>query len=226
MGDTDMPKRIARLLLFTSCLAFASLAHADSVLYKNGPINGICDIEGCTVDAWTINFGFEVTDSFTISSASTIHGFNFALWLYPGDTLSSVDWAFGTCPFCSDAGSGTASGSGLSSSFMFTNQYGFNVWDVSVTGLDVHVIGGPPQSYWLTLQNATVPSGDPVYWDENNGPSSAETDCIHNYLGCIPSESFNIVGTPDTGTTPEPSSILLLTSGMIALSGAVRRKRL
>jgi hypothetical protein len=221
-----MQTRIIRLLLLASCCMFALQAHAGSILYQNGPVNGICDIEGCTVDAWTINVGFSVTDSFTISTPSTIQGFNIAVWLYPGDTLSSVDWAFGICPFCSELGSGTASGANLSSSFLFTNQYGFNIWDVSVAGLDVHVSGGAPQSYWLTLQNATVPSGDPVYWDENGGLSTAWTQCIKNDLGCIPSESFNIVGTPDTGTTPEPSTLLLVVSGMIGVGGALRRKGL
>lgn len=221
-----MQTRILRLLLLASCFIFAVEAHAGSILYQNGPVNGICDIEGCTVDAWTINFGFEVTDSFTISSPSTIQGFNFALWLEPGDTISSVDWAIGTSAFGTDLGSGTASGANLSSSFLFTNQYGYNIYEASVTGLNVHVIGGPPQSYWLTLQNATVPSGDPVYWDENGGPSLAQTDCIKDGVGCIPSESFNIVGTPDTGTTPEPSTLILFVSGMIGMGGVLRRKRL
>ena len=220
-----MKTHVAALLLLASCLAFAGQAHADT-LYKNGPVNGICDIEGCTVDAWTINFGFSVTNSFTITSPSTIQGFNFAVWLYPGDTLTSVDWAVGTCTFCSDIGNGTASGASLSSSFMFTNTYGYDIWDVSATGLNLHVSGGPPQAYWLTLQNAAVPSGDPVYWDENGGPSTAWTECIHDGQGCIPSESFNIVGTPDTGTTPEPSSIILFGSGILGLAGILRRRML
>ena len=78
-----MQTRIIRLLLLASCCMFALQAHAGSILYQNGPVNGICDIEGCTVDAWTINVGFSVTDSFTISTPSTIQGFNIAVWLYP-----------------------------------------------------------------------------------------------------------------------------------------------
>lgn len=221
-----MHLRIAGLLLLASFWAFAGQAHADT-LYANGPTNGICDIEGCNVDAWTINFGFVVTNSFTISSPSTIQGFNFAVWLIPGDMLSSVDWGVGSSSFGSDLGSGTASGANLSSSFMFTNSFGFDIWDATVTGLNVHVSGGPPQSYWLTLQNAAVPSGDPVYWDENNGPSSAFTECIQNgQQGCIPSESFNIIGTSGAGTTPEPSSVILLASGIVGLTGVLRRRRL
>ena len=55
---------------------------------------------------------------------------------------------------------------------------------VTISGLSGIVGNGD----WLTLANAAVPSGDPVYWDENNGPSAAEESAI----GTIPSESFNV----------------------------------
>jgi len=82
-------------------------------------------------------------------------------------------------------------------------------------------------SYWLNIQNASSAAGDPVYWDENSGPSSAS----ENTVGTIPSESFTVLGTQSTtttttttGTTPEPSSILLLGSGILGLAGVLRRK--
>src|ERR1019366_6971321 len=121
-----MQTRIAGLLLLGLCWAFAGQAHADT-LYKNGPVNGICDLERWKVHSLDHNLRFLVANSFTITSPSTIQGFNFAVWLYPGDTLTSVDWAVGTCTFCSDIGSGTASGASLSSSFMFTNTYGYEI---------------------------------------------------------------------------------------------------
>ena len=74
-----------------------------------------------------------------------------------------------------------------------------------------------------------VPSGDPVYWDENSGKSSASESAI----GTIPSEAFTIGGGcgvgngnwPDCGPpTPESSSILLFGSGILALATALRRK--
>ncbi len=48
-----------------------------------------------------------------------------------------------------------------------------------------------PGTYWLTLQNALSTQGNPIYWDENSGPSLAQ----ENSLGTIPSESFSIQGT-------------------------------
>jgi hypothetical protein len=81
-------------------------------------------------------------------------------------------------------------------------------------------------TYWLNLQNASS-RGDPVYWDENSGPSSAS----ENTVGTIPSESFTVLGTQSTttsttttGTTPEPSSIMLFGSGILGLAGMLRRK--
>ncbi len=66
-------------------LSFAALALLMSgagqvnavVVYDNGPING-------TVEAWTINFGYQVTDSFTVSSPTTLTGAQIGLWVYPG----------------------------------------------------------------------------------------------------------------------------------------------
>jgi hypothetical protein len=81
-------------------------------------------------------------------------------------------------------------------------------------------------TYWLTLANATTnTSDDPVYWDENSGPSSAS----QNTVGTIPSESFTLLGSGGTssgtgGTTPEPSNIILFGSGVLALAGVLRRK--
>lgn len=171
----------------------------QSTLYANGPVNGICDIQGCTVDAYTINFGFEVTNS--IGVGGTVSGFEFAFWMLPGDTISSVDWSLGSAPFGSDIAHGTASGSNLSSVLLASNQYGYDIYQVAISGLNTNIAGGT----WLTLQNASVASGDPVYWDENNGPSQAQ----ENNVGTIPSESFNVTGgnpicRSDQDATPHP----------------------
>jgi hypothetical protein len=79
-------------------------------------------------------------------------------------------------------------------------------------------------TYWLNLSNAIVNSGDPVYWDENDGPSS----CSENTIGTILSESFTILGSSGsgTGTTPEPGSILLFGTGVLGIGAMVRRRLL
>ena len=190
-------------------------AFADTV-YSNGPING-------TTDAWTINFGFIVSDTFTMAGAGPITGLAFGAWLFPGDVLQSAEVSITSAEF-----GGTTYFDGVvnfTQSGCSGNQYGYNV----CTETGSFTIGSlTAGTYWLNLQNATVNTGDPVYWDENSGPSSAS----ENALGTIPSEAFTILGTTGTtttettttGTVPEPSSIMLFGSGILGLAGVLRRK--
>src|ERR1700727_3489587 len=54
------------------------------------------------------------------------------------------------------------------------------------------------------MQNAVVPSGNPVYWDENSGPSQA----VSNEVGSIPSESFTVLGSGGAPTCFGPQGNL------------------
>jgi len=195
------------------------------VVYNDGPING-------TVDAWTINDGLIVADSFTVSGGtSTLSGLSFGAWLFPGDVLQSVDvWitssALGGTTYFNQQINFTQSGcSG--------NQYGFNV--CTETGS----FNGPTLpngTYWLNLANAVVNTGDPVYWDENSGVGCNSPGCPSEATcnTCIvkgnpppqnlPPESFTIYGEP-VSSVPEPSSILLLSSGALGLFAARRKRR-
>jgi PEP-CTERM motif len=217
-----MKLRIASLTIL--CLVLGTIPTlAQQHLYDNGPING-------TTDAWTINFGFQIADSFTLSSNSTVGGFMFGVWEYPGDTLTSVGWEIDAYPFSGTRyGSGTASGSNLTDRFISVNQYGYDIDKITVTGLNVALASGGP--YWLGLLNATVPSGDPVYWDENSGAGCGGDDghgggcpstASGGGVGTDPSEAFTVNGTG--GTTPEPDSFVLLGSGVLGLAGLLRRK--
>jgi len=209
--------RIASLSLLALCLTLAAVPAMAQVVYSNGPTNG-------NTDAWTVNFGFVVSDTFNTNSPNTqITGVTFAAWMAPGDVLDSAEVSItslengGTSYFDQTVNFTQAGCVG--------NQYGYNVCNESST------FTGPvlasAGSYWLNIQNASSAAGDPVYWDENSGPSSAS----ENTVGTIPSESFTVLGTQSTtttttttGTTPEPSSILLLGSGILGLAGVLRRK--
>ena len=165
----------------------------DYILYSNGPVNG-------TTDAWTINDGFVVADSFTVAGDSSVAGVNFGAWLFPGDVLLSVEISitsqpFGGTTYFDQTVSFTQSGcSG--------NQYGFNVCTESNNSINgANLSAG---TYWVNLQNAVVNTGDPVYWDENSGPSSAAI----NQIGTIPSEAFSILGAATTTTTMPTNSCM------------------
>ncbi len=196
----------------TLAIGLAQPASA-SVLYDNGPING-------TVDAFTMNFGYAISDSFTLSSASTVTGVNFGVWSFPGDTLSTVNWAITSNPADFTPGADAAVTNGATS----TNGYGYQV------GMDSFSTGAVnlgPGTYYLVLQNASVPSGNPIYWDENNGPSSANHNTIGNLAGwdgscCTGSEAFQILGT--TGV-PEPATWATTILGFGLLGSTLRRRR-
>ena len=158
------------------------------VIYENGPVNG-------TTDAWTINFGYIVSDSFVPSNGGQVSGFDFGVWEFPGDKLSSLQWSITSAPNGGTVyGSGTVSGSSLTDKFISTNQWGYDIDEISATGLSVSVTSG--STYWFNVFNAAVPSGDPVYWDENSGQGCNSPGCpsqaYESSVGTIPSEAFDI----------------------------------
>jgi len=216
-----MKTHFAWLIILCLVLAAPALAQWS---YENGPING-------NVDAWTINFGYTVSDSY-VAGGTSVNGFAFGARELPGDTMTGVDWILSTGP-CSNPqggcgtilGSGTASGNNLTDKFLSYNQFGYQIDLITVSNLNVPENSGT--EYWLTLANAVLPSGDPVFWDENSGKGCHSNGCpstaYENTIGTIPSESFTINGTGG-GTTPEPSSIMLFGSGVVGLLAVLRRK--
>ena len=218
-----MKSRIAFLTIILLALA-ATPAVAQYDLYDNGPING-------TLNAWTINFGFVVSDSFT--AMGEVSGVSFGAWLFPGDVLQSAEVSITSAEF-----GGTTYFDGtvrFAQSACVGNQYGFNV--CTETGsFNAFLNAG---TYWLNLQNAVVNTGDPVYWDENfGGPAShawPQSLASENSVGTIPSESFSILGMCGAGAgcasagaasgTPEPSTLLLLGSVSVALLGVGKMRR-
>ncbi|MGA2370367.1 MAG: PEP-CTERM sorting domain-containing protein [Candidatus Korobacteraceae bacterium] len=207
------------LSLLTLCLMLAAVPTAAQTIYDNGPING-------NVNGWTINFGFIVSDTFNVAnSGTTITGGAFGMWLFPGDTLTSAELSItsgenGGTSYFDQTVNFTTGGCAM-------NQYGYNVCQENTS------FNGPTLnmgSYWMNLQNASVPNGDPVYWDMNSGPSSASASTV----GTIYSESFTVLGsesstttsTTTTGTVPEPGSLILFASGFFGLTAMLRRKLL
>ena len=171
-------------------------------LYSNGLLNG-------TINAYDIATPTPLSNSFILSSASTLTGAQLGLWVAsPGNPPTSVHWAIGTTPFGGQVASGTA---GLSSVFI-QDYLGVSYAQYESTfSLSEAVNAG---TFYLTLNNASA-GGPAVYWDETNGPSTP--------YGVGGSESFQIFGNP--AATPEPATLTLLGIGFAGLAGLGWRRR-
>jgi hypothetical protein len=218
-GVTNRTKKIVFALALL-CLALSVPAFAD--LYNNGPTLG-------NTNSYFIDV-YSVSDSFVSNASGNITSFDVALWTPTGATPLTVNWAIGTSSLGSDVGSGGGPWSDVS--LLCSNGSGFNggacgggfgydVYDAHMNVGSLPVTGG--DTYWLTPTGATDSVGGRDGWDVNAGASMA----FHNLLGLVPSESFTINGGgTTTGTTPEPSSMMLFGSGALGLTTAVRRRRL
>jgi len=210
------------IVLLTLVLALP--AAADPLLYNNGPING-------TINAWNISSPYAVADSFNLSGSAELMNVQFGAWNSSGDHTTKVNWEIvsGT-PFTPSATVLYSGTSAVASTFEFTNAYGEAV-DSDTFMLSTGVFLGSG-TYYLLLSNAVSAEGNDVYWDENDGPSTAYDTyglLAGGMNGCTAapgaycSESFTIGGMPIS--TPEPGSLALALLGSCALFALAARRR-
>jgi len=105
---------IVRSIITAAALAVLTGAAANAdVLYQNpdpfppSPLGTAAGTPG-NVDAWTINFDFSVSDTFTLASNSNLSSVDFLAWNFPGDQITAIDWTISSDP----GGTGTVFGSG------------------------------------------------------------------------------------------------------------------
>lgn len=209
-------------VLTVICTLAAVPASADPiVLYDNTTSSSY------QTYAFNISPDWVVSDSFSLSNASVVNGATFALWIPPGDSLTSVNWSISP-----NSGQGNFP-SGTATSFTTTlvpAPFVLSVWgdDIYLETFSIPNVNLAPGTYWLELGDASTALGNTVYWDSSVGPSSATQSVYLNgvvYYESPLSESqtFQIDGT--TTATPEPGSFMLLGSGLVGLAGMARRKR-
>ncbi|HKD85071.1 MAG TPA: hypothetical protein VKB58_10010 [Terriglobales bacterium] len=202
----------AALCLLATMVVIAGQATAmagTTVVYNNGLPDGN--------DAWTIDFGYTVADSFTLSGPANVDHVDVWVVMFPGDTLNKVEWTIFTLgpTFNRVWGSGTAAAT-------------YEGGDCSTTGckqgFSFPGIALPAGTYYLKLSNAQASNGDPVYWCESGGSSLA----FENAVGTIPSEAFDVVDPPAGPSAPQPSSsgpgTVMLGTGALGLAGMLARK--
>jgi hypothetical protein len=189
-----------KLLLAVSAVVAlgAGAAHAG-VLYSNGGADA-------AQNGQSIGGGNAMEDSFTLTSASTITGIEFAA--VATTRPSTVDWGIEAAPTFVDQG--TASPSSTLEYGGTDALFGYQS-DFSIPSLTLSA-----GTYWLALQNGASTDGGGMFWNTNFGPSAA----VSSQYGSVPSESFTIFGSP----TPEPASWAMMLLGVGMIGFAMRRR--
>jgi hypothetical protein len=218
--------RIATLSLTILCLALTAYA-GTTTFYNDGGIDGNDNgfyISGPNLPNPAGSFQ-DISNGFISLATGTANHLEFGEWVLSGSTPTGVDWEGGTTAF-SSTNSGHITQNSGNSVLLFTNGFGYGIYDVNAT-VNIPMTAG--SEYWLTLSNATnTGSTQSGAWDlagPNGGPATCNfRQSGTNYGSCgLGGESFTLTGQSQS-TTPEPSSILLFGSGILGLAGVLRRK--
>jgi hypothetical protein len=210
-----MRKSITILVLFFVSLLGAQRAMADSC---NGVSAGANLIQNCA---------FGTGDFSNWSGTATSDPFSF---VDTGDPLAIGATPYNGLPF--EAALGTVGGTAtLSQTFATTagDSYTFEFALLNDTDPD------PSTDYYnsfvaafgtttlLSLSNVSADAYTLYSYSETaTGPSTTLSFTDENDLGSWELDSVSVQGPPPT--TPEPSTFLLLGSGIVAMAGAARRR--
>ena len=216
-------------LLTILCLALT----ASAQIYSEGPIDGNDNAFFVTGPAFPNFLGSfqDISNGFVAANSGSPGGLEWGEWSVGAPT--SFSYELGSAAFGTDLGSGTVAQNAGNSTFLFTNGFGYGVYDAKASITSAAMTAG--NTYWLSISNATDASNDGTQgWDIPNGGSGGPAICNFrqsgtNFGNCgLGGESFTLSGCgagPDCGPpVPEPGSILLFGSGIVGLAGVVRRK--
>jgi predicted membrane-bound dolichyl-phosphate-mannose-protein mannosyltransferase len=203
-----------RLVKFAAAFAFLAgsvvgTAHA-AVLYDNGPTTG-------EIDAWGIYTGVVITDSFTLSNASTITGVDFGSWSH--SAITSLDWSITTSPPLPAQFTGTSATVSQLSTIFVSNNQGYLVDNNMFSTGSVSLSAG---TYYLSLSDAVTKNRDNAFWDQGSG-SGQSNWYINGSQETGASNTFQILGT--VSAVPEPSTWAMMILGFAGLGFMAYRRK-
>ena len=203
-----------RVFVVTAAAALLAGSADASTIYSNGPYNG-------TLQGVNFSGGFAIADSFTVGAATKAWDLDFVTWNGPGNPLTSVTWSIWTGnPFGGGSPTEVAFGTAAPGlTLIGPNGTGFDLYSNSIDLGGVSLGAG---TYWLELSDGIAVGG--VFWDDNNGPSSAwQGGGLGDLTNCCGitgtnSEAFSI-------GSPEPATWAVMLAGFAGLGAALRSRR-
>jgi hypothetical protein len=207
-------KRLALLLLVGLC---ATAAYAGTV-WDYSPINtdAVCCWQNQTAMQ---NFA----DNFTLSVNTTITGFN----LFTGNFPPS-----GTYNVHLYADSGGVPGALLdsqnvsASSFTFYGNLGGNdIYEAVLPLAPIDLLAGV--QYWIGASGNGFEAGQLSLQgpgDPGDGQMAQFSGSTFQFMTQVGDQSYQLIGNPTGGTTPEPGTMVLLGTGLLGALGVMRRK--
>ena len=215
---------------------FAGPTWAGSIVYNND-FGGVVSGDAFDQLGWSIyDPGDYVANSFSLSSSTSLTGFNILIWGDGGSatTLTGLDWYILSDP--SDPSEGLLVADGIhaapvSSVSFGANGEGYQTYEESFNISTPILTAGT--TYWLLLKNATgtaAGGGFAAFWDESDGPSVFYQNYYRFFPGptvvrckglCTGSESFELVGN----AVPEPGTLALLSGGFAAIVLLLRLRK-
>jgi hypothetical protein len=230
-------RRTILLVVLVASLLFGGLASASTLFYSGDfdGVNGLANETDATVSGSP--YGAAIYQNFIVPVGQTWN----ITGLFSNDLMSldpaTAYWEIRSGVSTGNGGTLIASGTGADSvSATGRSGFGFDEFMNLVSGLNVNLGAG---QYWFTVVPTDPNSGGRSFMSTTSGSNGVGTavfddnffnsgffganfDDTHNWVAPT-NFSGGVIGSIVT-TTPEPSSLLMLGSGILGFAGLLRRR--